>query len=177
MTVDFSAAIRDIGVSDMRAMSIDPRQADLSEWRAARLKRGCSVSQALARENRGMSATGQRGATARTANIGAIKAARLKPTPATATRTEEQKEAKRISHAIGAATRRARHEMWESEQELRFGLISPNRADAVMHAGHGTVRNAIRAGQLSAAPVYSSSMGRPIDMVRLADVLEWANRR
>ena len=103
MTIDIGHAIRDIGVSDMRTMAIDPRQGPLDEWRAARIKRGMSVAQALARENRAVSETGQRGATARTA---AIQERKVR------TRTAGSADTRRLRGVKSAAGRAAAWAIW-----------------------------------------------------------------
>jgi hypothetical protein len=150
MPVDIAATIRSLGQSDMQALCIDPRSSDLTEWRAARIKRGCSVNQLILRENR---------AQGRPATVAPPKRKGWTP------------DTRQATSILIAATRRAAYEMWASEQELRNGWVSTERADQILHCPKQATRRAMRAGKCPPLLVHCAPLGRTIHMVRLADVM------
>jgi hypothetical protein len=150
MPVDIAATIRGLGQSDIREAGIDPHQGPLDEWRAARIKRGCSVNQQITRENR------------------------RKARPALAAPPKRKgwtPDTRQATSILIAATRRAAYEMWANEQEVRNGWVSADRADQVLHRRKQTTRNAMRAGKIAPLLVHCPPLGRTIRVVRLADVL------
>jgi hypothetical protein len=155
---DMTPAIRALGTSDCAAMRIDPHgNGSLDQWRAARIARGCSVLQAITRENKIAARPG----------VATIRPAAT-PKPKPKGRTIESRKA---TAALTGATRRAACEMWENEQEARDGLCTSDRVDRILHRREGSTREAVRSGKMAAVPVFCPPLGRTVRMVRLLDVL------
>jgi hypothetical protein len=150
MPVDIAATIRSLGQSDMTIIGVDPRTSDLSEWRAARIKRGCSITKQLTRESK---------VKARPVLVAPPKPKGWTP------------DSRRVTSALIGATKRAQYEMWANEQEARNGWVTAERADQILHRRKETTRRAMRAGQIAPLLVHCPPLGRTVRMMRLADVL------
>ncbi len=163
--VDISSELRAFGVSDMKIIGIDPHSGDLSEWRVAAIKRGCSIAQLLVRETHAMSRPGM-------ATIRPVPAPKPKlPKAAMPGHTTDQLRAAQI---MAHVKRMANRSMWTNEMETRDGLVLMTEAAKRLGKSFDSVRSALRNGRFPGTATFCPFLGREVKMVRLEDVDAWA---